>query len=1122
MPSAQKPMRYGHTEGHTDVCFDDTGSCIVTCGSDGDVRIWENLDDDDPKSINVGEKAYSCALKNGRLVTAVSNNTVQTHTFPEGAPDGILTRFTMNANHVIFNSDGSKIAAGSSDFMVKVVEVTDSSKQKTFRGHDAPVLSLSFDPRDVYLASASCDGSVRVWKIADQTCTTSWPLLQKCNDVINAKSICRLGWQPGSGKLLAIPVDKAVKLYTRETWDNQLDLSDTFITQPLNVVAWSPSGQYLAAGSVDGNIVVWNVETQECIERMKHEKNYSICGLVWHPKYRQIAYTDTEGNLGLLENIGDGKKPNDKVASTVTKDYNDLFDGEDDDYLNGDMIEPESSPKAGANEDDGDDDDLMPNSGHQRRAIIDDDDNSLDIGLIKANSNLLEKEDDDDQTDGFPALPPSSTQQPFYDGPMPTPRQKPFQPGSTPAHLMHRFMVWNSVGIIRCYNDEQDNAIDIEFHDTSIHHATHLTNSLNHTMADLSTEAVLLACESTEELASKLHCIHFSSWDANKEWTVDMPKDEDIEAICLGQGWAACATSALLVRVFTVGGVQKEIFSLPGPVVSMAGHGEQLMIIYHRGTGFDGDQCLGVQLMELGKKKKQILHGDPLSLTKKSYLVWIGFSAEGTPCYVDSEGIVRMLNRGLGNTWIPVCNTREHCKGKSDHYWVVGIHENPQQLRCIPCKGARFPPTLPRPAVAILSFKLPYCQVTTEKGQMEEQYWRSVVFHNHVDYLSENGYELDENARSRSVKEQQELLMKLFALSCKLEREFRCMELADLMTQNVVNLAIKYASRSRRLNLAQRLSEMAVEKASELASAAEDEEEEEDFRKHLNAGYSKSATEWGRPPVRNVQRDQEMEDEEEADACEEAEETREVHKQRPNPFSKGVTSAEVTTPKSVVITPSSQGRVNPFKVSSNKKDPVVPSANVLDTMSKYSKKTSLSGSRAANKQNPPVIKPLIPKPKSKQASAASFFQARTPNSSEKTVEEREEKAGNESHEVKVTPQENTENRRPKTGFQMWLEENRANILADNPDLNEAEVIKEGMSRFRMLASEERMVWTEKAKGGTVNDSTEDKKRKRPPADENEGKKNQEQRSEDSNLSKKAKPLDQSTNARLSAFAFKQS
>lgn len=40
-----------------------------------------------------------------------------------------------------------------------------------------------------------------------------------------------------------------------------------------------------------------------------------------------------------------------------------------------------------------------------------------------------------------------------------------------------------------------------------------------------------------------------------------------------------------------------------------------------------------------------------------------------------------MLNRALANTWTPVCNTRDTCKSKSDHYWVVGVHENPQQLR---------------------------------------------------------------------------------------------------------------------------------------------------------------------------------------------------------------------------------------------------------------------------------------------------------------------------------------------------------------------------------------------------------------------------------------------------------
>ncbi|MBZ3884758.1 WD repeat and HMG-box DNA-binding protein 1 [Sciurus carolinensis] len=927
--------------------------CIVTCGSDGDVRIWEDLDDDDPKSINVGEKAYSCALKNGKLVTAVSNNTVQVHTFPEGVPDGILTRFTTNANHVVFNEDGTKIAAGSSDFLVKIVDVMDSSQQKTFRGHDAPVLSLSYDPKGVFL-------------------------------------------------LLAVPVEKSVKLYRRDTWSNQFDLSDSFISQTLSIVTWSPCGQYLAAGSINGLILVWNVETKDCMERVKHEKGYAICGLAWHPTCGRISYTDAEGNLGLLENVCDasGKMSSRKVSSRVEEDYNDLFDGDNTsnagDFLNDNAVEIPSFSKETINDDD--DDDLMLASSHarQRSHILEDDENSVDVTMLK--TGLLKEEEEDDHTGSIHNLPLVTAQRPFYDGLIPTPRQKPFQSGSTPLHLTHRFMVWNSIGIIRCYNDEQDNAIDVEFHDTSIHHATHLSNALNYTVADLSHEAILLACESTDELASKLHCLHFSSWDSSKEWIVDMPPNEDIEAICLGQGWAAAATSALLLRLFTIGGVQKEIFSLPGPVVSMAGHGEQLFIIYHRGT----------------------------------------------PCYVDSEGCVRMLNRGLGNTWTPVCSTREHCKGKSDHYWVIGIHENPQQLRCIPCKGSRFPPTLPRPAVAILSFKIPFCQIATEKGQMEEQFWRSVLFHNHLEYLAKNGYEYEESTKNQAIKEQQELLMKMLALSCKLEREFRCVELADLMTQNAVNLAIKYASRSRKLLLAQKLSELALEKAAELSATQTEEEEEEDFRKKLNSGYSNTATEWSQPRPKN-QIEEDAEDKEEAD---DTKEKTELHKHG-------------------AVTSSNQGRVNPFK-----------------------------------------------------ASAASYFQKRTSQASK--TEEVEESPKNASSETPTVCPQNIENQRPKTGFQMWLEENRSNIVSDNPDFSdEADIIKEGMIRFRVLSTEERKAWTNKAKGETPSDEAEGKKRKRAVDESLEAENHKEAAKENMNLPKKQKPLDLSTNQKLSAFAFKQ-
>ncbi|MCJ8737169.1 hypothetical protein PDJAM_G00020940 [Pangasius djambal] len=1113
MPCERKPMRYGHSEGHTDVCFDEHSKCIVTCGSDGDVRIWESLDDDDPKSINVGEKAYSVALRGGKLVTAVSNNTVQIHTFPDGDPDGILTRFTTNANHVTFNSSGTRVAAGSSDFLIKVIEVMDSSQQKTLRGHDAPVLSVTFDPSDEYVASSSCDGSVAVWSIEEQTQVANWKVLTKSSDLSNTKSLCRLAWQ-GSGKLLAVPVDTTVHLYERDSWTHVGTLSDDLLTQVVNVVVWSPCGKFLAAGTVGGTLCVWDVEAKLCIERQKHEKGYTVCGMAWHPSGGQIAYTDTEGCLGLLDGVCASSSSSSSSSSSITtknttaaeskeqNGYDDLFDEDD-----GGLLDECRSVSAG--EEDGDD--LMPvaRKPRNRGNVLDDDENSRDTGSVKVD-HLAE---DDGESGVLPALAPpaAAAPRPVYEGPMPTAPQRAFQSGSTPTHLMHRFMVWNSVGIVRSYNDEQDNAIDVEFHDTAVHHAMHLTNTLGHSMADLSQEAVLLACEGTEELASKLQCLHFSSWDTNKEWIVDLPKGEDVRALCLGQGWAAAATSAMLVRLFSIGGVQREIFSLPGPVVCMAGHGEQLFIVYHRGTGFDGDQALGVQLLQLGQKRKQIIHGEPLPLSRKSHLAWMGFSAEGTPCAVDSEGVARMLNRSLGNTWTPVCNTRDSCKSRSDHYWVVGIHENPQQLRCIPCKGSVFPPTLPRPAVAILPFKLPFCQTSTEKGQMEEQYWRSVLFHNHFGFLLSSGYETDEESQRQQEKEQQELLMKMFALSCKLEREFRCVELAEMMTQSVVTLAIRYASRSRRMLLAQRLSELALEKASQLQEEAEPVDEAAYHSQVQNARFSQASRVARHSSSRAAQEDCDEEEQEDEDAQEEpmeAEEGPESKKSRVNPFSKGTKSPEKPPIKPV----SKEGRVNPFKVSGSGKpstssSPQPRATNVLDNMTASNRKHT-SSSKA------PVLKPLAPKPRSK--AQATLLQMSTSKGASKKPEEKEiEKPRVEKPEkpAAAAPGDNAENARPKTGFQLWLEENRKSILADNPDLEEMDIIKEAMSRFRTLSSEERLKWTEKAKGST-GEGADLKKRKRDEEGNNEV---DGQVDADENSAKKKKPLD--TSAKLSAFAF---
>lgn len=46
-----------------DIHFSDLFSHLLTCGSDGDVRIWKGIDDDDPVSHRAGDNALAIAYK---------------------------------------------------------------------------------------------------------------------------------------------------------------------------------------------------------------------------------------------------------------------------------------------------------------------------------------------------------------------------------------------------------------------------------------------------------------------------------------------------------------------------------------------------------------------------------------------------------------------------------------------------------------------------------------------------------------------------------------------------------------------------------------------------------------------------------------------------------------------------------------------------------------------------------------------------------------------------------------------------------------------------------------------------------------------------------------------------
>ena len=91
--------------------------------------------------------------------------------------------------------------------------------------------------------------------------------------------------------------------------------------------------------------------------------------------------------------------------------------------------------------------------------------------------------------------------------------------------------------------------------------------------------------------------------------------------MAIGSSFAAVATNKRFLRVFTIGGVQRHIFSFPGPVVCMSGYRDQLMVVYHMDNPLPGEQALAVKCLDL---KQNLITEERVTLSEKATLSWLG------------------------------------------------------------------------------------------------------------------------------------------------------------------------------------------------------------------------------------------------------------------------------------------------------------------------------------------------------------------------------------------------------------------------------------------------------------------------------------------------------------------
>ncbi|XP_008217215.1 WD repeat and HMG-box DNA-binding protein 1 [Nasonia vitripennis] len=744
MPLVRKPMRYAHPEGHTDVCYfmGEKGG-LVTCGTDGDVRTWIDLMDDDPSASCISEQAIAVVSKKEKLFVGNDNNTVQILSHPDLEKAGILARFSAAVSTLSTTKDSDLIASGACDMRIQVINISTSDSFE-LNGHEAPILGLSLDPKEEFLASSSGDGTIRIWSIKDKKSVHTWNnVVPKCNGFFTAKVYATPSFQSKNGEYLAYPQGKEIIVVERSSWKETFRLRSTDIKNELSICKFSECGTLLAASSTYGEIVVWNVDSKEVVGYVEHQQNAKITSLVWNPhKSDEIAFCDALGQLGCIE-VNISKSFDDLKAESIT-------DGNiaDDDFM--------------FNDNDDEDDNVISLS-KIKASVIDEDQKSV--------SSVVTEKIEEKRT-----LPEINLQEPF-------------QPGSSPVHLLSRYMMWNDVGIVMCFKseDDEDSNIEVNFHDVTVHHSMHINNYLRHTMAALSNEALALAAPAYDGSPSKIVVVALQGWGSgNKEWSMDLPDGEEALAIAAGNNFVAVATSARTLRIFMPGGSQREVLALPGSIVAMNGYGNNLAVAYHSSIGAFGDQILSLLWVRIcGPNLKS--HTLPVPLSPASNLMWLGFSDLGSPVVMDAEGIINIYDK-KAFLWRVASNTNRQNKGKFDSYFIIGISESERSARCILCKGSHYPPTTPRPIVTEIPLIIPLCDPESEKSEKEAKVWQ--LGSNPVD--------------------EREAVLALVANACRNNVQFRAVELCQqIASQKVIELAIKYAGRLNKIALANKLESIA-------------------------------------------------------------------------------------------------------------------------------------------------------------------------------------------------------------------------------------------------------------------------------------------------------------------------